>query len=241
MADTENKQVSPKDIYHLMWSCRNLEIDNLWKRSTLLATFLVIFWTGLGYTFYKFIDLCVNTESTFRLASPIGNFFLTGIQIYCVLGSFISLLWICMMKGSKAWVENFEAHIDSMVENEEYRKMIFSSEVAEKLGKDEHFPYNGAKPYVLWQEWNNSIFSPKGGCFSPSRINVVIGIVSFILFSIVEYFMFVMVLLNACSVMIPIFAVLILLSYFGFNYLIYKSVESGFLKDVVKNQQEKNS
>lgn len=240
MVDTDNKQVSPKDIYDLMWSCRNLEIDNLWKRSTLLATFLVIFWTGIGYTFYKFIGLCVDTESTFRLASSVGNFFLIGIQIYCVLGSFISLLWICMMKGSKAWVENFEGHIDSMVENEEYRKMIFSFEVEKKMENDDHFPYNGSKPECLWSEWNNSIFSPKGGCFSPSRINVVIGIVSFILFSIVEYFMFMMVLLNAHSVVIPVFAVLILLSYFGFNYLILKSVESGFLKGVVKNQQGKN-
>ncbi len=232
--DEEQKKVEPKDLHDLMWKCRDLEIDNLWKRSTLLATFLVIFWTGLGYTFYKYIDLRLDSEKVFVLRSSIGNFFLLGIQIYAMLGSFISLLWICMTKGSKAWVEFFEGHIDSLIV-EDNRGLYFSKELVEELEKcGDFFSYNGYYPKNFKRDWSNSILKPNGGGFSPSRINVVIGIVSFLLFSIVEYLMFVFVLTNICRPFIPIIAVVILLVYMGGNWKIYRSVESGFL-DYAKN------
>lgn len=232
----DNPQVSPKDIHDLVWKCRDLEIDNLWERSKLLATFLVIFWTGLGYTFYKFIDFCIDHEKVFTLVSSIGNFFLLGIQIYCVLGSFLSLLWVCMMKGSKAWVEFFEGHLNSMVEEENQRNLFFNKEVAEKLETEDYFPYNGYKPAVLYADWNNSILSPKGGCFSPSKINIVIGIISFTLFSILVGFMFVFVLLFAKSPISFFIALAVLFAYIGINYLIYKSVQSWFLSDVKRDR-----
>ena len=224
----EDKKVVPKDLHDMMWKCRDLEIDNLWKRSTLLATFLVIFWTGLGYTFYKYIDLRIDNEKLFVLRSSIGNFFLLGIQIYAMLGSFISLLWICMTKGSKAWVEFFESHIDC-IKLKKNREMFFSDDLVKRLENGEYIPYNGNVPEQFSRDWNNSILKPTGGCFSPSRINVVIGIVSFLLFSIVEYLMFVFVLTNTCRPFIPIIAVVILLIYMGGNWKIYRSVKSGFL------------
>ena len=228
----KDDKITPKDIHNLVWKCRNFEIDNLWKRSTLLATFLVLFWTGLGYTFYKYIDLRMDNEKVFRLASSIGNFFLIGIQIYCVLGSFISMLWIAMTKGSKAWVEYFESQINTMCGEDDFREMIFSKEVEKGLKKD-HFPYHGYTPDCICAEWKNSIISSDGGAFSPSRINIVIGIVSFLLFSMLEYFLFVGILLNAVSFNIVIGSGVIVLSYFVCNYLIYKSVKSDFLQGMV--------
>ena len=226
-----NKKVEPKDLYDLMWKCRDLEIDNLWKRSTLLATFLVIFWTGLGYTFYKYIDLRLDSENVFVLRSAIGNFFLLGIQIYAMLGSFISLLWICMTKGSKAWVEFFEGHI-GCIKFKKNRGMFFSEELVERLENKDYIPYNGSYPQKFQHDWSNSILSTSGGAFSPSRINVVIGIVSFVLFSIVEFLMFFFVLRNSFRPFIPIIAVVILLLYVGGNWKIYRSVMSGFLDDL---------
>ena len=232
MADSD--KVKPKDLYDLMWKCRDLEIDNLWKRSTLLATFLVIFWTGLGYTFYKFIDLRLGGE--FKLETGLGNFFLLGIQIYAMLGSFISLLWICMTKGSKAWVEFFEGHI-GCIKFKKNRGMFFSEELVERLKNKDYIPYNGSYPQKFQHDWSNSILSTSGGAFSPSRINVVIGIVSFVLFSIVEFLMFFFVLRNSFHPFIPIIAVVILLLYVGGNWKIYGRIKSGFLdhlKDNVK-------
>ncbi len=226
--DEEQKKVEPKDLHDLMWRCRDLEIDNLWKRSTLLATFLVIFWTGLGYTFYKYIDLRLDSEKVFVLRSSIGNFFLLGIQIYAMLGSFISLLWICMTKGSKAWVEFFEGHID-YIKNEKNREMFFSDDLVKRLENGEYIPYNGYVPEEFSRNWSDFILSSSGGAFSPSRINVVIGIVSFLLFSIVEYLMFFFVLTHTFHPYIPFIAVVVLLVYMGGNLKIYRSVKSGFL------------
>lgn len=229
--DKKQKKVEPKNLYDLMWKCRDLEIDNLWKRSTLLATFLVIFWTGLGYTFYKFIDLSIDNEKVFVIRSSVGNFFLIGIQIYAMLGSFISLLWICMTKGSKAWVEFFEGHIDS-IKLARNRDMFFAKELVERMNDDKYIPYNGSFPQEFKRDWSNSILRPAGGAFSPSRINVVIGIVSFILFSIVEIVIFLFVLTNTFRSYIPIIAVVILLVYMEGNWGIYRSVKSGFLDGV---------
>lgn len=232
-----DEKIDPKNLHDLMWKCRNLEIDNLWKRSSLLATFLVIFWTGLGYTFYKFIDLSVDKEKVFAIRSYVGNFFLLGIQIYAMLGSFISLLWICMTKGSKAWVEFFEGHIDS-IKSAKNRDMFFSEELVQRLAEDEYIPYNGTFPEKLERGWSNSILRSSGGAFSPSRINVVIGIVSFILFSIIEILMFIFVLTNTICAYIPIIAIVVLFMYMGGNWGLYRSVKSGFL-DGVKNCRNK--
>ena len=134
-----------------------------------------------------------------------------------------------MTKGSKAWVEFFENHIDSLIVDDN-RELYFSKELVKELEKcGEIFPYNGYYPKNFNRDWNNSILKPTGGGFSPSRINVVIGIVSFLLFSIVEYLMFVFVLTNTCRPFIPIIAVVILLIYMGGNWKIYRSVKSGFL------------
>ncbi len=225
-------KVKPKDLYDLMWKCRDLEIDNLWKRSTLLATFLVIFWTGLGYSFYKFIDLRLGGE--FKLESDLGNFFLLGIQIYAMLGSFISLLWICMTKGSKAWVEFFEGHI-GCIRFKKNREMFFSEELVERLENDEYIPYNGSYPQKFQHAWSNSILSTSGGAFSPSRINVVIGIVSFLLFSLLELVMFGIVLEKALSSLVLKISFIVLFAYLVLNCLIYVSVRSKFLNSLKKS------
>ena len=233
---SEEEKVGAKDLHDLMWKCRDLEIDNLWKRSALLATILVIFWTGLGYSFYKYIDLRVGGE--FELESDLRNFFLLGMQIFAMLGSFISLLWICMTKGSKAWFEFFECHIDSMATDDEIDN-FFTKEMAEKYREHKngggYFPYNGMYPKKLGRGWDNSILTPEGGPFSPSKINVVIGIVSFILFSFVELFIsIVFIRLNWASWVIVIAFIVIFVYYFG-NRKIYDNVGSRFLQGLMDN------
>ena len=148
-----------------------------------------------------------------------------------MLGSFISLLWICMTKGSKAWVEFFESHI-GCIKFKKNRGMFFSEELVERLENKDYIPYNGSYPQKFQHDWSNSILSTSGGAFSPSRINVVIGIVSFLLFSIIECLMFYFVLRNTFRPFVPIIAVVILLLYFGGNWKIYRSVMSGFLDDL---------
>lgn len=241
MPDTdkkERKKIEPNDLYKLMWECRNLEIDNLWKRSAFLATLIVIFWTGLGYIFFKYIDLSVNETRSFRLDSCVGNCFLLGIQFYAVLASFISMLWICMTKGSKAWVEFFEGHIDA-IKNENNRELYFSEELKEKLDKSKYIPYNGSNPEDFDRDWSNNILIPNGGAFSPSRVNIIIGIISFLLFSVMEVFIFIVVLMNRACRYTPLYALIILLIYSGGIWLIYYFGGSRFLSNAERKMKKK--
>ncbi len=227
-ADKEEKKIEPNDLYKLMWECRNIEIDNQWKRSAFLATMIVIFWTGLGCIFFKFIDLCANDTHVFRLDSRVGNCFLLGVQLYAALASFFSMLWICMTKGSKAWVEFFEGHIDA-IKNENNRELYFSEELKDKLNEGKYIPYNGSIPERFNRDWSSNILIPNGGAFSPSRVNIMIGIMSFVLFSLLEVIIFIALLVNRAFRYTPLYALIILIIYFGGIWGIYYFVGSRFL------------
>lgn len=227
-ADKEEKKIEPNDLYKLMWECRNIEIDNQWKRSAFLATMIVIFWTGLGCIFFKFIDLYADDTYVFRLDSRVGNCFLLGVQLYVTLASFFSMLWICMTKGSKAWVEFFEAHIDA-IKNENNRELYFSEELNGKLKEGKYIPYNGSIPERFNRDWSSNILIPNGGAFSPSRVNIMIGIISFVLFSLFEILIFMALLVNRAFRYTPLYALLILIIYFGGIWGIHYFVGSRFL------------
>ena len=81
-----------------------------------------------------------------------------------------------MTKASKAWVEYAEGQINCI--QTKYNKIVFSSSI------DNCFPRHGitGKAYIEERGWNKKIFNTKGGPFSPSKINIMLGILSLVYF-----------------------------------------------------------
>tara|TARA_Y100000816_G_C25728627_1_gene383844 strand:+ start:172 stop:567 length:396 start_codon:yes stop_codon:yes gene_type:complete len=77
-----------------------------------------------------------------------------------------------MAKASKAWYEVYESAI-SKFEYQHFKKI--------------NLPYENIMGEMMFQkdQRNDSIFSTKGGAFSPSKINIAIGQISLIIWIIV--------------------------------------------------------
>lgn len=147
------------------------EINRLWQRSIFLATFLVLVFTGYGMLVSKFFDSDFNSEKLLLV-----HLVSIGISI---IGIVLSLLWIMMAKGSKAWQEKYEQSLFKFIERE---IEIGGSSVVSLLKE------GIADGYLLPLESNkfsNCLLSTKAGAYSPSKINVMIGIVSLIVWVII--------------------------------------------------------
>jgi len=158
MYDKE-KFLTKRDFYDQYWRCRDFEIKNLWQRSIFLGTFLILCYTAYGAFFGKaFLEgnFCVNlTKWEFHVIAC----------ILALIGATFAILWIAMAKGSKAWFENYEKAIVA-IEKE------LVSIPCEKL-------YSGFecrhRPFFYGVDLDDSIYSSKGGAYSPSKINIVLG------------------------------------------------------------------
>lgn len=147
------------------------EINRLWQRSIFLATFLVLVFTGYGMLVSKFFDSDFNSEKLLLV-----HLVSIGISI---IGIVLSLLWIMMAKSSKAWQEKYEQSLFKFIERE---IEIGGSSVVSLLKE------GIADGYLLPLESNkfsNCLLSTKAGAYSPSKINVMIGIVSLIVWVII--------------------------------------------------------
>ena len=121
----------------------------------------------------------------------------------------MSILWIYMTKASKAWMEYSEGQINKA---QGFQKELFSSCFPDD------FPMHGTTgtEYISGCKWNKCIFSTNGGPFSPSKINIMVGIVS--LFYFIIYwgwvcFLFYNLRLGCCFPIINILVVLLLLCF----------------------------
>lgn len=147
----------------------NQEINRLWQRSIFLATFLVLIFTGYGMLVSKLLE---NELSQVRLVHAIC----LGIS---VIGIVLSLLWTMMAKGSKAWQEKYElAFFEFMKREIKSRNLTVSFSLSQGLG-------NGYLPPVRKNKFYNCLFSTKAGAYSPSKINVMIGIVSQVIWMVI--------------------------------------------------------
>lgn len=129
-----------------------------------------------------------------------------------------------MTKGSKAWVEYSEGQINYAQEHN--KDSIFSSSISND------FPKHGKTDteYTNKMKWNKCIFSTNGGQFSPSRINIMVGIISFVCFVIywiLTRFLFCIYrFVSIFPIIDLIFTILLLI-------LIIIGVKSGFLEKTV--------
>ena len=143
---------SKERIWDKLYQCRDFELSNFWQKSVFLFGFISLCFCGYGALLLKTADICVKNDYLHE--------YMFGVSI---LGIMLSYVWIAMCKGSKAWYEVYE-------------KVIYGIEY-------ELFTKRGASKYIegdflkeFKDEIDDNLFlNYKGGPFSPSKVNILIG------------------------------------------------------------------
>lgn len=151
--------LSEKDVYEELFRCRDFELSHLWQRSVFLATFIL----GLAVA-YGTLAIKILFPEENSCIKDIHHIAAVGL---CILGIIFSFLWIMMAKGSKQWTERYENAISNC---------HWVSKCSANISNDAGF-YGNLAPLEP-KKVSSSILSPMAWCFSPSRINAVIGIVA---------------------------------------------------------------
>lgn len=170
-------KITLKDAYEELWRCRDFELEHLWQRSIFLATLLVVVYAGYGSLIGCSLDkgLC---------GKLLVNCYGFGIAF---VGIILSLLWIMLAKGSKAWYERYEsaihkftkiAGLDALEKNLLFENPKVEKVIAFAYGDD----FRSFSPTVSSWLWNT-----KGGAYSPSKINIAIGQISFVIWLVAAF------------------------------------------------------
>lgn len=151
-------RLSLKEIRETLYHCRDMELNLLWQRSIFLGTFLTLCFTGYGVLAVQAAD--------YKYVLYIYEY-MCGVAL---VGIILSVIWIYMVKGSKAWYEVYEGVICEIEkETNPYPKYRMGVYAENKRGEyDTKF-------------WNNN-----AGAFSPSKANILIGWVMFVIWSVCE-------------------------------------------------------
>lgn len=157
-------------------SKRDFELSHLWQRSILLTALIVV----VCSSYVGFIS------QVFDVGQSIDSMVFNEIAAFITLvGLVFSLIWVMMGKGSKAWYEVYEKQI-SLLE----QKMFNEEFDGFKMGDD-----------CSLREIDSCILSTNSGKYSPSRLNIIIGIalscIWVILFTI--HFVLICIGLNGAS------------------------------------------
>lgn len=168
----EKRIVNPQNLFQMLWEHRDFEVKNQWQRSVFLTTYLTLCFAGYGTLLVSMTSGQPNLHALFAMNG--------AAVVISMMGVVLSLLWICMAKGSSFWLKEQEERIQQFVE-----KLSASQE-----GMDDDLkPF--ARGNVLCgpsEENSFSICSPRCARFSPSKINVLIGIASLFFFMFVGVF-----------------------------------------------------
>lgn len=165
-----DKLFSLKDLYKELFKCRDFEIDHLWQRSVFLGAFLLAVAAGYG-TFVNNHIADITKEGCDKFSPKTFHGICLGLA---GLGIVFSQLWIMMAKGSKRWQEKFEESIAFFYKEKtgiKVKKELFGEEITQLI-LNESIPYFGK---LHDKAINNSLVSTKGGEYSVSRINIIVG------------------------------------------------------------------
>lgn len=147
-------------IYKGFWKCRDLEIQMLWTRLTLLGAFMALTYTGYGVLLMKIGDKMPDWNVFHLLAVGMGCF-----------GMLFSALWIMMAKGSKAWFEQYEAALKYF---QKAHRDIFGQKEGEEVVLS-YLNFDNPKVASEREPVDSSLFTAKAGRFSVSKIPIVMG------------------------------------------------------------------
>lgn len=159
MPHNNDEKVSLKELWDRFYQLRDVEIQNLWQRTSIFAGFIGLLFAGYGYIFLG--------SSTSDLT--VKHAWSCGIAILAII---FSIFWIALAKGAKAWIGVHE-------------RKICEIEAEEELGIPARFcmgelSYPGGK-----KEPNNNLLSMRPGTFSVSKLNILLGQVLLICWSLI--------------------------------------------------------
>lgn len=168
----KKNKISPKDIYNSLWRCRDFELAHLWQRSVFLTAFLVVCFTGYG-------AILINLSAIADNEMMLKSFLMLSLSaiVLSVIGIFLSTFWIMMAKGSKSWYEKYERALYKIERNKKYCKSSVS-----KMDEDKVIHGSLPTPDLLD---DRLLFNTNGGRYSVSRINIAIGQLSLVVWTII--------------------------------------------------------
>lgn len=183
MSDSKNNdKLTLRDFYEQYWHCRDFEINNLWQRSIFLGTFLVLCFTGYG-VFFTNAFLGENNHILNLLEYSESNIYKQFFAVFlAIVGCFFSLLWIAMAKASKAWVEVYERAIFMIEKKIGCESTDFNNCVSFNYHEIPNYRYEDNETM-----FDSSFFSQKGGYFSPSKTNIILGQTSLFIWIAIEF------------------------------------------------------
>ncbi|MGN0826792.1 MAG: hypothetical protein ACI4QD_02540 [Kiritimatiellia bacterium] len=160
----DDQEISIKSIYDRLWHCRDLEIEMLWKRLTLLGAIMALTYTGYGIILMKLLD-----GATSRWMA--GN--LLAIAS-CCCGMVFSCLWTVTAKGSKRWYEQYEAALGYFQEVNKPRFEQFEDRGLCLSYLDFSKPEIQQKCSAV----DDSLLTTNGGRYSVSKVPIAFGQIS---------------------------------------------------------------
>ena len=169
-------KVSLRDMYLRMCECRDLEIAHVWHRAIFLTAFLLGCFTAYGTVALKMFS---GHEFAYSRFLNLGSF------LIALVGIVMSLFWIMMAKGSKAWYELYESAISAFVVEHPGGVDKGVTELSQFKWRKMVIKAHAKDPKITEEVRNKNIFSTSGGPYSVSRINVSIGIVSFLIWIVI--------------------------------------------------------
>jgi hypothetical protein len=96
----EKRSKKLKAAYKKAWEIRNFEITTLWTR-------VAYFWGFIAAIFAGYIAVMTGEHNQKALAMHLDLYLI-------LLGFLFSVAWLLVIKGSKRWQDNWEAHIDRL-------------------------------------------------------------------------------------------------------------------------------
>ena len=184
--DKDEDIITLRDVHKILWMCRDFEINHLWQRSIFLAAFMTLLFTGYGVLFSKFCDYFAATQSSANTLFVLS----VASLVLSLLGVVFAVFWIMMAKGSKAWYEIYEKAICEIEGATDKAKTSEGNEADRYTNEKVNQLRNEKLLHGLLlerAECNDNIFSTDAGSYSVSRVNIAIGHVSLIFWSILYF------------------------------------------------------
>lgn len=188
--------------WKMSWNKRDFELSHLWQRSIFITTFIILVYTGYGAIWLNVLksdinliqivnttkensdnEILTNLNKDYQYNSNKDGLFMIAnlISIFiAILGYTLSLLYIMMGKGSKFWYECYEGLINNIELEKSENKLYIQS----------------AGDYIEENKVNNSLLKTDAGKYSVSRINIILGQTSALIWLII---LFVHITLLICS------------------------------------------
>ncbi|GMO15699.1 MAG: hypothetical protein Pg6A_01910 [Termitinemataceae bacterium] len=98
--DDETARKKRERALERAWQTRDFEIDKFWNRTAFFWGFIAVVFGAFAAVITKTVDVSDS---------------IPYIELYLILlGGIVSVAWLLVVKGSKFWQENWEAHIDRL-------------------------------------------------------------------------------------------------------------------------------